>query len=225
MPSKRRKNGTNTEDGDAVDDRALDSAVGGVAWEKHLAAIKPELRVMDQPFVDIRAGESINGFCGADALIDEIERKREPVHIVVRYLNSDIVVQFHTDFVAGKFQMPVLRFHCYTPDAKVADSAMLRVVFNCTDDERNAQSVECVVARISQWPGDQKIIYDVKTAHPSYNVASVDEFPFGELQLNLHLFAMNALAANYCPFPGWVYGAQGPEALNVEQVSSNQKCS
>ena len=83
------------------------------AWKTHVSLIRPEIRT-PRASVKIQLGESDNSFQGADALVDEIRRKGDAVHIVLRYKGEDVIARFNT----SRMGMPLIAtVSCYAARA------------------------------------------------------------------------------------------------------------
>lgn len=97
--------------------------------------------------VKIQLGESDNSFQGADALVDEIRRKGDAVHIVLRYKGEDVIARFNiawTDTLPpSRMGMPLIAtVSCYA--ARAIPSAAVRVTLSCIDEEQRSTTEERV---------------------------------------------------------------------------------
>ena len=146
------------------------------AWKTHVCGIRPELRT-PRASVNIQLGESDNSFQGADTLVDEIRRKGDAVHFVLRYKGEYVIVRFNivwTELLpSSRMSMPLIAtVSCYA--ARAIPSAVLRVTLSCIDEEQRSTTEERVVMPITQWPTAANE-FDMKTMMALYKYAKIRE--------------------------------------------------
>jgi hypothetical protein len=107
--------------------------------------------------------------------VDEIRRKGDAVHFVLRYDGNEVIVRFNiasTDWLPpSRMSMSLIAtVSCYA--ARAIPSAVLRVTLSCIDEEQASTTEERVVTPITQWPAAANE-FDIKTMLALYKYAKI----------------------------------------------------
>lgn len=175
-------------DAAAADAASHDTEEERRAWETHVRTLRPELQMPRARAVSVQLGESDNSFQGAEALVDEIRRKGDSVHFILKYHGHEVVVRFRLRMVNAT--MSVLTVSSYAAPALFAETEeelKVGVTLVCTDEHQESCR-ECVKATTAQWPTPPEE-RDIKTmvALSDYSKTRAED---DEIQLTLDVVVM-----------------------------------
>jgi len=122
---------------------------------------------MPRSSVCVQKGESDNSFWGPQDLVEEIRRKQDAVHFVLKHGESEVVVRFNIQ--PDLMRQDVMYISCWSADEQIAENNKVRVILNCLDDFDPSCIDECVAMDIAHWPYEAPKPRPLKTMIAQYN--------------------------------------------------------